>query len=420
MTTPNQYAVIDDKVYNTDSLKSKNPVRAYNFKSTFIDKNSGQKYKVLYTIDTNDKYNSQGYEKNGFQGMVVAPVGANGQPDFSHIIMAFAGTNATDWHLNDLSADLSNVVLGFEKDGTLNSQFTSALQFYDEMAKIYGADNIDAVTGHSLGGALAQKVAAANHIPAVTFSTAGVEKQLTEAEKAWINGKGKDFILNFMHKGDQISSWTNASDYGTAIYVGDFGEGALLSGHYLESYKFAEDGSLKGTKGEVWNITDSGVLQTGVDLIQKTFKSQLKVLSELKVRLIASGGGLSAGEKIYLDSVQALAIVSTARAEFNLALTSVMKVYQDGIKESEELWQKSLSDAMNIGNQLERWEIYEALESMGCTEHNIVGVPTQQYQMKIDKVRKMSEQFISLENQIKAKISEIVARDSELAQLLKG
>lgn len=124
MTTPNQYAVIDDKVYSTDSLKSKNPVRSHNSKSTFADKNSGQKYKVLNTVDTNDKYNSQGYEKNGFQGMVVAPVGANG-PDYNHVIIAFAGTNATDWHLNDLSADLANVVLGFEKDGTLDSQLIS-------------------------------------------------------------------------------------------------------------------------------------------------------------------------------------------------------------------------------------------------------------------------------------------------------
>lgn len=418
MTSPKQYSVIDDVVYKVDSIKEglKNAQRVGD---TFFENkdNSGQEYQILYTVDTNDKYNSQGYEKNGFQGMVVAPVGADGKPDQNHAIMAFAGTNATDWHLNDLSADLSNVVLGFEKDGTLDSQFTSALQFYNEMSRFY---NIEAVTGHSLGGALAQKVAAANHIPAVTFSTAGVGKQLTEAEKAWINGEGKEFILNFMHKGDQISSWTNASDYGTAIYAGDFGDGTLFSGHFLESYKFAKDGSLKDAKGGIWTITDKGTLQTGVDLIQKSFKSQLKVLSDLKVRLSASGGGLSSGEKIYLDSAQALAIVSTAGAEFNLAMINVMKNYQDGIKEAEELWQKTLSDAMSTGNQLERWEIYEALESVGCTEYNIVGAPSQQYQMKIDKVREMSEKFKTLENQIKAKISEIVARDSELAQQLRG
>ena len=75
---------------------------------------------------------------------------------------------------------------------------------------------------------------------------------------------------------------------------------------------------------------------------------------------------------------------------------------------------------MKIVNQLEQWEIYEALERGGSTEYNIVILPTQQYQMKISKVREMAEQFKSLENQIKVKISEIVARDSELAQQLKG
>ena len=421
MTTPKEYSVIDSTVYDIDRVKEgSDALRTGNKFYVDPDDKSSQQYKILNTVDTNDKYNSQGYEKNGFQGMAVAPVGVDGIPDYNHIIIAFAGTNATDWHLNDLSADLSNVVLGFEKDGTLDSQFTSALQFYDEMAKIYGANNIEAVTGHSLGGSLAQKVAAANHIPAVTFSTAGVGKQLTEEEKVWINGEGKKFVLNFMHKGDQISSWTNASDYGTAIYAGDFGDGSLLSGHFLDSYKFDKNGAVRDIKGGIWTITDKGTLSNGIELIQKNFKEQLKTLSELEKRLRASGGCLSSGEKLYLDSAQALATVSTASLEFNLAMENVIKVYQNGIKEAEELWQKTVDDAMKIGNQLEQWEIYEALERGGSTEYNIVTLPTQQYQMKISKVRGMAEQFKSLENQIKAKISEIVARDSELAQQLKG
>jgi Putative lipase essential for disintegration of autophagic bodies inside the vacuole len=418
MTTPQEYSLISSKVYDIDRVKE--GLEAFRPGYVFYEddvKKSGQKYKILDTVDTNDKYNSQGYEKNGFQGMVVAPVGADGNPDQNHAIIAFAGTNFWDPSLNDVSADLSNVVLGFEKDGTLDSQFTSALQFYNEMSRFY---TIDAVTGHSLGGALAQKVAAANHIPAVTFSTAGVGKQLTDEEKAWINGEGKEFILNFMHKGDQVSSWTNASDYGTSIYAGDFGNGSPFSGHFLESYQFGKDGSLKDTKGGIWSITDKGTLSNGIELVQKSFKSQLKVLSDLKIRLSASGGGLSSGEKLYLDSAQALAVVSTACAEFNLAMVNLMQKYQDGIKEAEKLWQDTLSEARRMGTELESWEIYGALESTGCTEYNIVGVPTQQYQMKIDKVREMSEKFKSLESEIKSKISEIVARDSELAQQLRG
>lgn len=73
--------------------------------------------------------------------------------------------------------------------------------------------------------------------------------------------------------------------------------------------------------------------------------------------MTSSGGGLSSGEKIYLDDAQALAIVSTASAEFDLAMLKVMKVYQDGIQESEKLWQDIFHKAVGMGNLLETWEI---------------------------------------------------------------
>ncbi len=356
MTTPKQYSVLDDKSYKVDSAKEKRPYRSG---STFYEDEehkTGQEYKVLNTIDTNDKYNSQGYEKNGFQGMIVAPM-IYGKVDYSHLIIAYAGTNFWDPSLNDISEDAFGVVGGLKHDGTLDSQFTSAQQFYNEMSQIYGASNIDSVTGHSLGGALAQKVAAANHIPAVTFSTAGVGSQLTEAEKKWINGEGKEFILNFMHKGDQVPGGTNAKGFGTAIYTEDFGSGLPFSGHFLTSYEFSEDGSLIDTKGGVWSITDKGTLKNGVSLIQKSFKSQIKGLNNLKSKFTSSGGGLSSGEKIYLDDAQALVVVSTVGAEFNLSMVNVMKNYQDGIKESEKLWKDTFDKSMGMGNLLETWEI---------------------------------------------------------------
>ena len=85
MTTPKQYAGLDSIVYDTDSVKLKDPVRTGKFVYENYPKNTGQQYKILNTVDTNDKYNSQGYEKNGFQGMVVAPM-TGGKVDYSHLI----------------------------------------------------------------------------------------------------------------------------------------------------------------------------------------------------------------------------------------------------------------------------------------------------------------------------------------------
>ena len=113
-------------------------------------------------------------------------------------------------------------------------------------------------------------------------------------------------------------------------------------------------------------------------------------------------------------------IVSTAGAEFDLAMVNLMKNYQDGIEESKSLWQDTVNKAVAMGNLLDTWEIYEALEMVGFTQENIAGFPIGQYQSKIDKVRTMADKFKRLESEIKSKISELVARDSELAQQLKG
>ncbi|MEY8444601.1 hypothetical protein AALA52_10255, partial [Lactococcus ileimucosae] len=155
-------------------------------------------------------------------------------------------------------------------------------------------------------------------------------------------------------------------------------------------------------------------------LLNVRFSQAMFQLEYLRTNFLESGGGLSSSEKIYLDSAQALAIVSTARAEFNLALSKVMKLYQDGIKQAEEHWQETLSEAMSIGNQLDKWEVYETLEGIGFTREAIVDFPTQLYQNKIRQVKQMSEKFKSLEHEIKDKISEIVSRDQELAQQLKS
>ena len=84
------------------------------------------------------------------------------------------------------------------------------------------------------------------------------------------------------------------------------------------------------------------------------------------------------------------------------------------------MWQETLNKAMGMGNLLETWEVHEALENTGFSHENIIAFPVGQYQNKIAKVETMSEQFKNLENQIKDKIAELVARDTELAQQLKG
>ncbi|HBC91273.1 MAG TPA: hypothetical protein DCZ00_07510 [Lactococcus sp.] len=193
-----------------------------------------------------------------------------------------------------------------------------------------------------------------------------------------------------------------------------------LNYHDLNLWKFDEKGNILDGKGKSHGIPQQAVLNSKMTQLSHSFKVQMEALGVLKKTLTESAGGLSSSEKIYLDSAQALAIVSTAGAEFQLAMTNVIQVYQNGIKETENLWMKTLSDAVAVGSQLEKWEVYAALESVGFTENNIVGIPTQLYQHKMDQVKQMSDKFKQLEREIKEKISELLARDAELAQELKG
>lgn len=254
MTTPKQYAAIDDWVYEVNKAKGE--------KSRFVQaggiiyenhNQTGQRYKVLKT-DNNEFENR---EIDGFQAMAVAPI-VNSMPDKTKIIIAFAGTNKENEQ--EITADLQNVIAKAEQPTDPKAaQFESARKFYRAVATSYGEINIASVTGHSFGGALAQKVAAENKIPAVTFSSVGVGGQLTEEEKVWINGEGRNLVINYMHFDDQISALTHTKNYGTSVMVGDFGNDLPFSGHFLISYHFNEAGDLLKKDGSPVASLSNGV-----------------------------------------------------------------------------------------------------------------------------------------------------------------
>ncbi len=73
---------------------------------------------------------------NGMQAMAVAPVDKNGNVDYSHVVIAYAGTNKDD--IKDIETDLQSLGLGRDKlqlRSSLNSakvvvsQFVTALNY---------------------------------------------------------------------------------------------------------------------------------------------------------------------------------------------------------------------------------------------------------------------------------------------------
>ena len=73
---------------------------------------------------------------NGMQAMAVAPVDKNGNVDYSHVVIAYAGTNKDD--IKDLDTDVQSLGLGRDKlqsrsglnsAKVVDSQFVTALDY---------------------------------------------------------------------------------------------------------------------------------------------------------------------------------------------------------------------------------------------------------------------------------------------------
>lgn len=414
---------VDDKKTDKPYTPEKGKQYYYNSKHTELGK-----YEVLKVKDNSD---------NGLQAMAVAPVDKAGKVDTSEVVIAYAGTNADD--TKDIQTDIQTVVFGsdeltldnnpvgsrmrdIEGNGsgfnpdkvvTVDAQSVSALEFAKEIKNEY-KDAVMTTTGHSLGEYLALLVAAENKWRNVGFNGADPYGILSNDAKEWIE-KNPGMLTNYRNRGDAIR--LNGNGTGAEIMISmEMGLRKPLDYHSLSHWEFDVDGKLKIPNND---YNSEATLQQAERYLMTEYTAKVYALKVLEKKFLASGGGLSENEQIYLDDKRALAVIKTAKAEFNTRLTNVIKIYQDGIQEAETLWCEALSEARSIGDMLEDWEILEEMESVGCSEKIMVTEPSQLYQEKINKSKTMAQKFESLANEINAKISELVQRDQELAQQLK-
>lgn len=216
----------------------------------------GVKWRVLKTMD----------EKNGAQGIALAPVLSDGKSlDTSQIVIAYRGTEAGKWD-GDITADGLQVVLnskyipttietaiGDVRTFTTETQFESAIKFSNEISDKYKSAKIS-YTGHSLGGAMAQYVAAEWNREATTFAAPNVYGLLSDEAKVRVNeGKTKDTIRDYTHEKDLIGEYDGGDpligkQYMTAVKDKSLSWWNPIAGHFMGTYtgKFnSGDGSIQ-------------------------------------------------------------------------------------------------------------------------------------------------------------------------------
>lgn len=362
---PQTYQEIAKQVYNVDSTKPKKDV-IYEGDVLSI---KGMQWKVIKAKDN---------QKNGFQGMAVAPI-TNDVADTSQIVVAYAGTNPSD--MKDIGADALNVVFSRKEGGQLNS----ANEFANEVKREY-PNALISTTGHSLGAFLSLAQGAEHHWPTVTFNGPDPYEVLSNQARDWVE-ENPEMLTNFLNKmdlvgygGDIIARFKNGlllSDFilssnekkiltthaEVVLNYGDFKIKDISDGnqyveamnyyHNIDLWKFDENGNLLDGKGKIYGLS-----------APVTFKIKMNTLNNLRKRLTSSSGGLSSGEKVYLDSAQALTIVSTAAADFDASMQNLLTIYREGIQQQEKLWEDTFFAARRSGDMLDDLDIYKKNLSM--------------------------------------------------------
>lgn len=152
--------------------------------------------------------------KTGFKAVVFRNLN-------SEVVLAFAGTDGIKTGINK---DLDDDFQLFK--GKVNSQQRQAIEYAKVVFSEYSPNTNITITGHSLGGNLAQTVAIAFNKNAVTFNSAqvGIETKGLELDGKSFGYKSSKItadIRNYIMAGDFVSSGTSmkGQNYGENIYI---------------------------------------------------------------------------------------------------------------------------------------------------------------------------------------------------------
>ncbi|MEX2785727.1 triacylglycerol lipase, partial [Streptococcus sp. H49] len=343
----------------------------------------------------------------------------DGEPDTSQIVIAYAGTNRLD--SKDLSTDIQSLGLGSNKLGNgsdlsaenlvfSDSQFVTALDFADQIAKAYPEAHITS-TGHSLGEAIAMYVALKNGWSNVGYNGPDIANLISDKELLYMQTHPEEF-RNFRNSSDIIGGITGNKTK-TAIYAagkkGYMGVQDILSNHSLTVWQFTEDGRLIYADGRI----STGTAMSEFAEIKTSVTLQMATLRGLKDSF--SSGGYTSSERIFLDSSQAQLIGSQIAAAAQTCAESIKKTCQEAISQAEQLWQDAVQQALAASSTLTEAEVKEALSLGGVTEETIVGATKTVFEAIETEAGTLAESFAQINSEINKGIASKLASDSELA-----
>ena len=399
MTTERDYRYIVDDVYAVDSHKVKVPLK----KGAVVAQG---KFKIITAPVDNTS--------NGMQAMAVAPVDKKGNVDYSHVVIAYAGTNSSD--MKDIETDLQSLGLGRDKlqlrsglnsAKVVDSQFVTALNYAKEVEEEVRQKHPTAkitTAGHSLGESLAMYVALKRGYPNIGFNGPDIHNLISKEEIKYMQEHPEQFS-NYRHKYDVIGNVTGNTTQ-TAIYPYIYPAkdnwGDKLAYHNLSQWQFDENGRLVDLNGKrVTNLKVTALAEATAGM----YRYQ-------KIKSYLSADGLSSKEEIYLDSLQGMALGEGMADAARAGADDVKHLQEEVVSKAQELWNQLDFSSFRY---LSYDEVLSTFVSAGVTQDTIVDSVKQDFEQMNQKVEKLATEFDTLNQQIIQVIESKLATDKELA-----
>ena len=321
------------------------------------------------------------------------------------VVVSYTGTNPDGEFIKDGLTDIYSIGIGF------GYHYDNAYTFYEKMAEKYGAENL-ILTGHSLGGNVAQRVALKyNARMTIVYNPAPLYVRATAMyENPYV-------VENIQNIENDIKGFT-----GRVLRIN-------TEWDFLQLSELA-DGVYLGEKITLVNSGDHGLDSIVNDPAQVAELERILAIEfgmssiiDKKLQFIRSSregiSGVTKSQWIYLDALQAQLLSEGIAQANNAAIESFKQSQAKGIQEANELY-KELSK-VPANSKLSAEEIMAVYYEEGVHYDSIVGNVEEYSNKKLQTAVEIAENFDTLRKVINDGIAELVEKDQELSTLfVKG
>ena len=321
------------------------------------------------------------------------------------VVVSYTGTNPDGDYGMDISTDLYSIGFG------IGYHYDNAYTFYEKMAEKYGEENL-ILTGHSLGGNVAQRVALKYNArmtivynPAPLYVTSfalkddeRVKKNIQDIEKEMESFTGR--VLRVNTEGDFLQH----SALVGGVYIGEKITLVNSGGHGLDA--------IVNDSAQVAELERVLAIEFGMSRV-----------TDKKRQFIQSSregiSGVTKNQWIYLDALQAQLLSEGLVKANNAAIESFKQSQAKGNQKANEIYKELSMVPANF--KLSAEEVKAVYYEQGVHYDSIVGDVEEYSNKKLQTAVEIAENFDTLRKVINDGIAELVEKDQELSTLfVKG